>query len=246
MTPAEIEQLERIADRAWPAVERASLGGWILNAASGFSGRLNACWPLGPAPGGMEAAIDAVEAWYGARNMTPIFKPAGPQPDLEAALAARGYRSRTPTLMMTAELAAAPASPRRVAVSDEADAAFEQVFLGSQADPLDAAERIGAFRRVSPLRLFARIDIDGAPAAIGGSAVEGEWAGVFGMRTLGAHRRQGLARDIVAALLAGAWQAGARRAYLQVEAPNAPAIALYEGFGFSPVFSYAYWDRAAA
>lgn len=246
MTLADIEPLERIADRAWPAVERASLGGWILNAASGFSGRLNACWPLGPAPGGMAAAIDAVEAWYGARGLPPVFKPAGPQPALETALAARGYRPRTPTLMMTADLAAAPAAPDRVTASAAADAAFEQVFLGSQADPLDAAERIGAFRRVSPPRLFARIDVDGAPAAIGGSAVEGDWVGIFGMRTLERYRRQGLARDIVAALLAGAWRVGARRAYLQVEAPNAPAIALYEGFGFSRAYAYSYWDRAAA
>ncbi|MBI1407363.1 MAG: GNAT family N-acetyltransferase [Caulobacter sp.] len=245
MTATEIERLERIADRAWPAAERASLGGWILNAASGFSGRLNACWPLGPAPGGMAAAIEAVEAWYGARGLRPVFKPAGPCPDLEAALTARGYRPRTPILMMTAMIGEATA-PVRVTLSDDADAAFEAVFLGSQADPLDAAERIGAFRRVSPPRLFARIDVDGAPAAIGGSAVEGDWVGIFGMRTLASYRRRGLARDIVAALLAGGWRDGARRAYLQVEAPNAPAIALYEGFGFSRAFAYSYWDRAAA
>jgi ribosomal protein S18 acetylase RimI-like enzyme len=244
MTDDEIEALERIADRAWPAAERSALGGWILNAADGHSGRLNACWPLGAPPALLDEAIDAVEAWYAARGLQPVFKPAGPAPDLAAALAARGYRARTPTLMMVADLAEGFA-PGRVLVGEEADGAFEQVFLGAQGDPADAAERMAAFRRVPAPRLFARAEVDGAPVAIGGSAVEGGWAGIFGMRTLGAFRRQGLARDIVAALLAGAWAAGARRAYLQVEAPNAPAIALYQGFGFRAAYAYDYWDRAA-
>ena len=228
MEPAEIDTLERIADRAWPAAERSSLGPWILNASTGWSGRLNACWPLGEPALPLAEAVDAVEAWYGARGLPPVFKPAGPLPALEAELTARGYRARTPTLT----------------VADTVGEAFERVFLGTQDNAEDAAERMGAFHRIARPRVFASIEVEGAPVAIGGSAVEGDWAGVFGMRTLAAWRRQGLARDIVAALMAGAKAAGARRAYLQVEAPNAPAIALYERFGFREAFAYSYWDRA--
>ena len=39
--------LEPLADDAWPARERDRLGGWRLNASSGRSMRINACWPLG-------------------------------------------------------------------------------------------------------------------------------------------------------------------------------------------------------
>jgi len=244
VTADEIATLERIADRAWPAEVRSSLGDWILNASSGYSGRLNACWPLGSLPSPLEPALDDVEAWYAARGLPPVFKPAGETPELTAALAARGYRPRTPTLMMIA-----PVGPMEAAASvdvrEDADAAFESVFLGVQADPGDAAERMSAFRRVRAPKLFARIDVDAKPAAIGATAVEGEWAGVFGMRTLPDMRRRGLAREIVQALLAGAWSSGARKAYLQVEAPNAPAIALYQAFGFETAFAYHYWDRAA-
>lgn len=245
MTAEEIDHLERTADRAWPAAERSSLGSWILNASTGWSGRLNACWPLGEPPLPLAEAVDAVEAWYGARGLPPVFKPAGALPSLEAELTARGYRARTPTLMMVADISN-PARPARVTLSDTVGEAFERVFLGTQDNPADAAERMGAFHRIARPRVFAFIDVEGAPVAIGGSAVEGDWAGIFGMRTLAAHRRQGLAQDIVAALLAGAQEAGARRAYLQVEAPNAPAIALYERFGFAIAFAYSYWDRAAS
>ncbi len=245
MTPDQIEALERIADRGWPARERASLGRWILNAADGWSGRLNACWPLGPEPEDLPAAIDAVEAWYADRGLPPLFKPAIETPGLMAQWIARGYAPRTETLMMTAAIPPVAASAR-VTVLDEADAAFETVFVGTQAEPADAAERIEAFRRLPSPRLFARIMGPDGPAAIGAAVVEGDWVGIFGMRTLAGQRRQGLARDIVAALLSGARAHGARRAYLQVEAGNGPAIALYEGFGFSVAYAYRYWARGAS
>lgn len=241
----EIEALERIADRAWPAAERSSLGSWILNASTGWSGRLNASWPLGEPPLPLAEAVDAVEAWYAERGLPPVFKPAGPLPELEAELAARGYRARTPTLMMVADIPDVT-RPERVRVADTVGEAFERVFLGTQDNAQDAAERMAAFHRIARPRVFASIEVEGASVAIGGSAVEDDWAGVFGMRTLAAWRRQGLAQDIVAALMAGAREAGATKSYLQVEAPNAPAIALYERFGFRTVFAYSYWDKPAA
>ncbi len=46
---------------------------------------------------------------------------------------------------------------------------------------------------------------------LGRSAIDGEWAGIFGMRTLPGHRRKGLASRILAALLHEARTLGARR-----------------------------------
>jgi ribosomal protein S18 acetylase RimI-like enzyme len=94
--------------------------------------------------------------------------------------------------------------------------------------------------------VFARLDVGGAPAAIGACAVEGDWAGVFAMRTDPAHRRLGLARRVLGTLLAEASAAGARRAWLQVEDGNPGAIALYRGAGFAEAYRYRYWARPAA
>jgi len=238
--------LEPVAARAWPSARRSDLGGWRLHAADGFSGRLNACWPLGEPDRPPDAAVAAVEAWYAARGLPPVFKLADgatAPADLAVVLAARGYRPRTETLMMTAALPAGEAAA--APVSDRLDDGFLSVFSATAHDPGDARERIEALERIAPPRFFARIDVQERPAAIGACAVEGDWAGVFAMRTAPDRRRQGLARRILDGLFAAATAAGARRAYLQVEAANAPAVGLYRGLGFETAYAYRYWDRPA-
>jgi ribosomal protein S18 acetylase RimI-like enzyme len=245
MDHASIQALERLADNAWPAAVREALGGWILNAADGFSGRLNACWPLGATPEGLTLAdaADQVELWYQRRGLPPLFKLLDQDGALADILRNRGYQSRTPTLVMTGP-ALQGVAPGRVIVSQKADAAFEAVFLGVQGDPADAAERMSAFRRIPEPRFFARIEEAGQPVAIGAACAHGGQVGLFGMRTLPSHRRQGMAADIVLALLAAGADAGASGAYLQVEAGNDAAIALYRGFGFDRAYRYLYWARA--
>lgn len=49
------------------------------------------------------------------------------------------------------------------------------------------------------------------------------------------HRRQGLARRIIADWIAAAMERGATRAFLEVAADNAPARALYQGCAFEEV-----------
>ncbi len=236
--------LEPLADDAWPARERKRLGGWRLNASSGYSMRINACWPLAAPDRDVEAAIDAVEAWYAARGLPPRFKltdgvlaPA----DLAGQLAARGYREGKDTLVMVG--ATDGEGDPLVRLSFSADETFETVFTASAGDPEDGRERIEALGRMPPPACFARLDVDGAPAAIGVAALGGGFAGVFGMRTVPAHRRKGLAQRVLLTLLSEARRQGVERAWLQVEADNAPAIALYAAEGFQPAYCYRYWSR---
>jgi ribosomal protein S18 acetylase RimI-like enzyme len=237
--------LEPIADRAWPARERSTLGGWRLNAADGWSMRSNACWPLSAPDRDVEAAIDAAEAWLSARGLPPRFKltdGAASPDDLPERLARRGYADRKKTLVMVGP-ALGQADPA-VTLFTAPDATFEAVFTASAGGNLaDARERLETLGRIPAPARFVRLDVEGDPAAIGASAVEGEWAGIFGMRTAPEHRRKGLARRVLRALLAEAGALGASRAYLQVEAGNAPAIALYELEGFRAAYAYRYWVK---
>ena len=245
LAAGEIVALEDIAARAWPAASTGRLGGWRLYASSGFSGRINACWPLEDPGLPVDEAVDAVEAWYAARGLPPVFKtveaaaaPAG----LTARLGGLGYRSRTETIMMTGPVGGV-GPDLGVRIARDVDPAFAAVFSATASDPGDARERLETLARIPSPRGFGRLDADGGPAAIGACAVEGEHAGVFAMRTDPRFRRRGLARAILGALLADAAAAGAVTAWLQVEADNAPAIAMYAAAGFSEAYRYRYWAR---
>lgn len=236
--------LEPLADDAWPARERERLGGWRLNASSGYSLRINACWPLAAPDRDPDLAIEAAEAWYAARTLPPRFKLTDgvfAPLDLAERLAARGYRAGHETLVMAG--ATGGEGDAGVRLSPMPDATFEAVFTASAGDPEDGRERVEALGRMPPPAIYARLEIDGAPAAIGVAALGGGFVGVFGMRTVPAHRRKGLGRRVLRSLLAEARQRGAERAWLQVEADNASAIALYTNEGFEPAYRYRYWSR---
>jgi ribosomal protein S18 acetylase RimI-like enzyme len=242
-TAEDILALERISARAWPPARAGAIGDWALNATNGFSGRVNACWPLGDPGLPLPDAIAAVEAWYAHENLPCRFKivaPAAPA-GLVARLEVSGYQPRTETVMMIGP--AGGPGDLHVRIADQVDAPFAAVFAASADGPGDAEERLGTLGRVPAPRALARLDRGGVPAAIGAAAAEGGWVGLFAMRTDPAHRRQGLARRVLGALLAWAEGVGARRAWLQVEADNDPAIALYRARGFEEAYRYRYWFR---
>jgi ribosomal protein S18 acetylase RimI-like enzyme len=88
------------------------------------------------------------------------------------------------------------------------------------------------------------IEEQGRVVATGLAMVEDDCAGLFDIVTHESARRRGHARTLVASLLAAAWELGARHAYLQVNAENAPARRLYSQFGFEE--RYVYWYRGRA
>jgi len=246
LSAAEIAVLEGVAARGWPAEREGRIGAWRLHASSGYSGRINACWPLGDPSRDLDAAIDAVEAWYVEQGLPPLFKAIDTAASVNVldALAERLYRPRTTTLVMVAPAAACEVTGIRL--TSELDDGFAAVFLSAgpagSADPGDARERLATLARVPAPRAFATGSPAGKPIAIGAAAVEGAWAGVFAMRTDPAHRRRGLARRVLAALTSFAAEQRAKRVYLQVEAGNAPAIALYQAAGFVEAYRYRYWE----
>lgn len=240
----DIVALEDVSSRAWPALHLARLGGWRLHASTGHTGRANTCWALEAPDRPVAEAIQAVEAWYAGHGLPPKFKTvdgAEAPAHLPGLLAERGYASNTQTKVMVGPVGGANDG---VIIGDDPDERFQAVMFETlYRDQADAEERLSTLRRVPPPMMFGRIDIDGEPAAIGACAVEGDWAGVSVMRTSPRHRRQGLAGRIVLALLGEAAKVGATRSYLQVEAANVTAVALYEKLGFETAYQYRYWAR---
>jgi ribosomal protein S18 acetylase RimI-like enzyme len=237
-------ELEPVAARGWPAAECDEIGGWRLHAASGFSGRINACWPLDDPGLPLEEAAHRTERWYSARGLPTRFKIVeGSALPLLSHLTARGYQPSAPTSVMVGDTTGM--IDPRVKIEVTLDADFLKVFAASQeAADGDAKERLEALERVGPPRFFA-VAGEGAPAAVGACAVERPWVGIFAMRTHPDHRRRGLGRRVLSTLLAHAEHSGAGWAYLQVEAANFGAIDLYRRAGFSEAYRYRYWVRGA-
>ena len=104
-----------------------------------------------------------------------------------------------------------------------------------------AALHGSVLRAIRGETVFGLLVDDGRPVACGMAVVEGELAGLFDIVTHPDSRRRGYGRLLVQSLLAHAAAMGASHAYLQVLADNAPALALYDGLGFSTL--YEYWYR---
>ena len=81
--------------------------------------------------------------------------------------------------------------------------------------------------------------------ARGFAAYADDWVGFRAIEVAPEHRRRGLARTIMAALLEWGAERGATTAYLQVLGHNEGALALYEGVGFTTHHAYAYLTPAA-
>lgn len=242
-----VDDLQRVADAGWPGLERERLGGWLLRAGGGFTGRANSALPLGDPGLPVEAALTAVEAFYDARGLRPAVQvpfgltgPDSPAPGLDAVLAGRDWTHDPPTLMMTADLRRVAAPSPEVEVSAEPDDDWLGLYRYRGGPLPDIARQV---LTAAPLQGFGSVRRGGRTVAVGRVAVAAGWAGVTAMQTDDGHLRQGLGSLMLRALLAWGAERGSRFGYLQVFAANAPAVALYDSVGFAPHHRYHYRRR---
>lgn len=235
--------LEAISARAWPSLHRDRIGGWRLYASTGHTGRANTCWALEPPDRPLDEALAAVDAWYAGHGLPTKFKTVdgATAGDVEPFLLANGFSPDTETRVMVGPVGG---SVEGVVLEDHPADAFQSILFETlYRDIADAEERLATLRRIAQPVRFARIELDGRAVACGAVAVDDGWGGVSVMRTSPDYRRRGLAERVVSALLATAAGHGATRSYLQVEAKNTGAVALYEKLGFRTAYGYRYWAR---
>ncbi|WP_431039274.1 GNAT family N-acetyltransferase [Streptomyces sp. P6-2-1] len=130
---ADFAELAGVQERGWQAVERESLGGWLLRAslvdgarggggtqgvdgtrggggaAAGFTRRANSVLPLGDPGMPLAQALDQVREWYGARGLPAYAQLATGAGDTQEVLAAQleehGWRREVSALVMVGALA---------------------------------------------------------------------------------------------------------------------------------------------
>ena len=240
--------LEEVAALGWQGLETERLGGWLLRAAGGWTGRANSALPVGDPGRDAEAAIDAVSDWYRARDLHPMVQVPLPLcADLDARLEARGWEclygiggihlmtGDIATLLETAGPDRSELPPVTLSAAPSPGWLSVYRYRGGTLPPV-AVEVL----RNAAAPVFAEVVLDGVPVATGRGAVDAGWLGISAMETTQAARRRGLARHVQLALLRHAAGAGARHVYLQVSADNAGAVALYSGLGLTVHHNYHY------
>jgi ribosomal protein S18 acetylase RimI-like enzyme len=246
--------LQRVEDAGLNASappQQLWLDGWLLRFSPGKAKRARCVNAVAAGVRPVAHKLREAEAVFGAAQLpmvlriTPFTQPAL----LDSELAARGYGAIDDTRVMVAPaLGASEAPPLPSGLS------FEVLGLSAMAQAVGAlrgsplaqrqahAERL-ASAPVPFTALAIRRAADGAIVACGQSAREADLVGLYDVFVDPSLRGRGQARLLCARLLADARAAGAASAYLQVEADNASARAVYAKLGFADGYGYHYRVR---
>ena len=231
---SEIDALERVADRCWPAPDHERLGGWYLRAAQGWTNRANSALPLGNSGLPMSEAVEATRAWYARRGLTPrITVPLPLRRDVADALP--DWYAQPRVLVQTAALDIGDPTSEVVLRQEPTPEFLGLVAARKQSLP-EAALRV--LTGPPQVRFAHRYAPDGGLVGIARGAVVEDWLHLSVVEVVEAGRRAGVARDVSRALAGWARSLGATRAVLQVEEHNAAAVALYAGLGFTTHHTY--------
>ena len=250
---AVVESIERATLAAVCPQVVHTVPGWLLPMDDSTIGRAKSAVPLSHAPfthtqaAQWVAAIENVYQHHRHRVAFRLPTHAAWAP-LYARLAAQGFQTSQPTCVQIGSVAALRAVTQAppAEVDTAPDEAWAQLFLGEGFDAADGASRIRNLTRATS-NVYASLRTGEGPQrrtlAGGAASFSHGWASVHGMRTHAAERGKGLAGQVLAGLADAAAARGLAQVFLQVEADNHGALALYRRAGFSTAWMYTYWKK---
>ncbi|WP_375504073.1 GNAT family N-acetyltransferase [uncultured Jatrophihabitans sp.] len=231
--------LQRLAAQGLRSVDTEQLGGWLLRADHGGVRRANSVLPLGQLGMPLDEALARAHDWYAARDLPlRILLPTEARRLLDAELGERWWPIETEAHTMTARLdqLTARAGKAQVSLANTPDDGW--LGLSQRGQFLDAPGQALLTRHDHVV--FAAVRANGQTLATGRGVLDEGWLGVSWVEVAPDARRRGLASSIMAALWAWGRERGAGRSYLQVEAVNEAALALYTGHGYWVHHGYHY------
>lgn len=242
MTAPDARRLEELSLNSSSPPGQLVYDGWLVRLSPGKAKRARSVNAVYASTLPLADKVAYCERLYRARGLPAIFRltPFSQPPELDATLERMGYTQFDATAVESAAIGkpgAVDADVRSLELGEWVDAVAQ--LRGSP-----QSHRRGHLARLNgiPLAKIALAIAEGGRIiATGLTIVEGDCAGLFDIVTHEGARRRGHARRLVAGLLAGAWEMGARHAYLQVQQENFGARKLYSQFGF--VEKYRYWYR---
>ena len=245
-----VRRLEAAGFRDWPASSSHYDGAWLIRlTASHPAKRLNSVNPLDPSDHHqMERRVARAVGRFAAYGRPAMFRISPlASPLIDAYLDKAGWTRLGESCVMHLNLAKLDLSGALVHIPMKDLNRFMSAALVVR--DFDRSLRPGLTEIISSIKaetgLFV-IEDKGAPVGTAIVAHEGDLAGLFEVGSRSTARRQGHARAAIMAALKWAKSRGARRAWLQVENDNAPAIGLYESVGFRRVYNYHYRQEPQA
>jgi len=240
--PADARRLEELTLNSSAPPGQLLYDGWLLRFSPGKAKRARSVNAVYPSRLPLAEKVAYCERVYAERGLPAIFRvsPHTQPATLDGFLEGNGYGRFDETQVQSAAIA-----PAQLA-GPEVDAPRLEEWFDMVGDLRGSpvAHRSAHLARLAALPLEMRavaVQRSGVPVATGLAIIEDGHVGIFDVATREGERRRGHARTIVAALLRWGWERGARHSYLQVDAGNAPALALYRRFGF--IEAYRYWYR---
>jgi ribosomal protein S18 acetylase RimI-like enzyme len=226
------------------------LDGWLVRTCPGKARRARSINAVADGRMPWPERLEAARALYTAAHLpmvvriTPFTRPA----ELDQALADRGWtqeartsvwiRPRPPDHALAP--ASAPGGLHWQTLGADAFAAAVGTLRGS---PVEQQTGHAYRLRLSPVPYsgYALVrTADGQVLTCGQTAREGPYVGVYDVHTHESARRQGLAAKLCEYMLSLNASKDGDIAYLQVEADNVPAQAVYRRLGFVPAYGYHY------
>jgi GNAT superfamily N-acetyltransferase len=224
------------------------IDGWMLRFSPGKAKRARCVNALARGNLGLEQKLALCRAVFEEANLplvvriTPFSQPS----DLDRSLEAQGMHAIDDTRVMVCPTLSAIESeplPDGVSLQRLGHTAFAQTVGQLRGSPLAQQQAHAQRLELSPVPfegwLLKRI-ADGAVLACGQIAVEADMVGLYDVFTAASERGRGLSRQLCTQLLARSRDHGARIGYLQVDAANDPARAVYRRLGFADAYAYHY------
>lgn len=230
------------------------IDGWLVRTLPGKARRARCVNALTPGVRPLDERLAAAEAACARGGVPLIFRitPFTQPADLPEALQARGFRPVDPTRVLVATTLPGrppPAVPAGLRLEALDGAAFAEAVGALRGSPPEHRRSHALRLAQSPVPYHAlalrRAD-DRAVLACGQVALEPPLAGLYDVFTHPDTRGRGLATLLCEHLLSLSASLGATMGYLQVDAGNGPALAVYHRLGFVDAYGYVYFERAGA